>query len=515
MKICVVLVIIATLSAFFAVNNIKISPDSMRFGVISQQILAGNGIRVPIIRLEDNYIPVNGAIPFLDQMPLTPLILALLGGVTPNNFLAGQILNLICHVIISLFTFLIMKHLYDNKIIALFTGILVSLSFPLLMVSHYIWSEPLFIALTVLSIYFLILSRSSNRYHFSLNLLAADIFACAAILTRNAGIALVLLFLWEAFLLIKDRRPGTRVLPIVLAAAIPIVTVIAMFVRNYVISGTLRGFHQPSPERAYFDAFTGTLLMIFRQFQLGRNGVIMISLLMTISIVYILFSSKAQQEIKKYFVAGVDLIIVFMVSYTGLIFLAMAKQAWNFELRLVSPLVPFLFIFSIFFLVFLWGKVIFQGHSTLSFIGLTLSLSILGSGSLYKTYLNVPSFLYKQENVYSILNSCTYNRTKENYSEHDIITTNKPFHLSFFGGYSTIALPHRRFDPNIHVPDDMESILPNRMYKFGSQTLVLFFKTDQQYDGHYIDNLFNKRESIDKFNLKHDCPDGVVYHLKK
>ena len=73
-----ILIISAALAAFHVISNIKISPDAMRFGLISEQILSGNGIRVPLIRLEDNYVPVNGAIPFLDQLPLVPILFALM-----------------------------------------------------------------------------------------------------------------------------------------------------------------------------------------------------------------------------------------------------------------------------------------------------------------------------------------------------------------------------------------------------------------------------------------------------
>ncbi len=166
--IYVILIITSALAGLLVVKNIKISPDAMRFGLISQQILSGNGIRVPIIRLEDNYVPVKGAIPFLDQMPLLPILLALLGGVTPQNFLPAQIVNLISHAVISLFIYLIMKNLC-NRGIALLTGIIVSFSYSLLWLTNHISSDPLFVALTVATMFFLILTRNSNRYQFSRN----------------------------------------------------------------------------------------------------------------------------------------------------------------------------------------------------------------------------------------------------------------------------------------------------------------------------------------------------------
>ena len=53
-----VLIIFTTLAALLAVKNIKISPDSMVYALISQEILSGDGIRLPIIKFEENYVPI-------------------------------------------------------------------------------------------------------------------------------------------------------------------------------------------------------------------------------------------------------------------------------------------------------------------------------------------------------------------------------------------------------------------------------------------------------------------------
>ncbi len=509
-----VLIISSALAALFVVKNIKISPDAMRFGLISQQILSGNGIRVPIIRLEDNYVPVKGAIPFLDQMPLLPILLALLGGVTPQNFLPAQIVNLISHAVISLFIYLIMKNLC-NRGIALLTGIIVSFSYSLLWLTNHISSDPLFVALTVATMFFLILTRNSNRYQFSRNFVLAGILAGAAILTRNAGIALIPVFFWEAFILVKDKRPESKYVSTILAIILPVITTMAMFARNYIISGSLRGFNESTLGRSYISAITGTVEMIFKQFQLGKNGIILSILFIILFILYVLINVSIRKEILKYFGAGLDLIIVFIVSYTSLICLTMAKQQWRFELRYVSPLGPFLIIISILMIVFVWDSIKLTRFSRLSLAGMILSLSLLAFGSFYKTYLNFPEFIYKQDRHYFILNSCTYKWIKENYGRNMRIATNRPYHLSFFGGYSTIALPHKRYNPGIHVPDHMESVLPYRMSKFGAKVLALFEEAEEQYEGAYIARLFNKRGTDDKFSLAYECSDGVVYTLKK
>lgn len=501
------------LAALLAVKNIKISTDSMVYALISQEIRSGNGIRLPIIRFEDNYVPINGTIPYPEEGPLLPIIFALLNGVTPQYILPAQIINGISHVVISIFTFLLMKNLYNNNGIALLTGILVSISFPLLWHTNRMVSESLFIALTVAALYFLTLSR-----HFDnsiRNLLVASICANAAILTRYPGIALIPVFIWEGFILVKNKSVKLKYVSAILAIILPLMITGIVFIRNYLISGTIFGHNEPPPERSYLDAFTGTINMIYLQFSLGKLAVTLIAIFAILFFLYIIVNTNARRELSKYVHSGLDLIMVFIISYTVLISIAMATSQTVFELRYVSPLVPFLFIISIFVILFVWERIKLRGFSKLSLIGVILSLGIITFGNCYKSYLRSGEFFYKQDNHYPILKSHTYNWIKENYGENVIIATNRPYQLSFFGGYSTIALPHKRFSPSIRIPDNMDLILPNRMSKFGSQVLALFEKADEQYEGSYIAGLFNKREDDDNFVLMHKFSDGVVYQLKK
>ena len=468
-----------------------------------------------MIRLEDNYVPVNGAIPFLDQLPLVPILFAVMGGLTPETYLPAQLLNMISHMAIAIFTFLLMQKLYDKKSIALLTGILVSITYPLLKAAQLISSEPLFIALTVASIYFLTLSRASSENEFRRNFLLAGLCASASIMTRNAGIAIISVFFWEAIILLKNKRPEFKDLSTILAISLPVITTMTIFIRNYMISGSLRGFEQASPERSLPEAFAGTMKMMFEQFHLGGNAIVLIALFVLLFVFSIVVSTNLRAMLRKLIPAGLDVVVIFILSYTALVCLTMAAQQWHYELRFMYPLVPFLFVISMLMIVSLWDTVKLTGFKKLSLVGMILSLSILTVGVCYKTFVNRHDFLNKQERAYSILNSCTFEWIKNNYDVKTIIATNRPFHLGFFGGYPTIALPHKRFNPTINVPENMETVLPERMVKFGAQVLALFEKADERYEGKYIATLFNKREGDDILSLTYECPDGVVYELKE
>jgi hypothetical protein len=511
-----ILLISAILPALLAVKNIKISPDSMMYALVSQEIISGNGIRLPMIfNLQDNSVFLNGTVPFFLEPPLFPILLALLGGVTPQSFLAAQILNVISHAVISIFTFMLMKRLYDNKGIALLTAILVSVSIPLLLNAHLILSEPLFIALTVAVIYFLILSRYSDQLRFNRNLFIASICTCAAILTRSAGVGLIPVFFWGTYILVKNKNIKLKHVSNIIIIILPFITTGVIFIRAYIMSGSIHGWIPPPPERSYFDAFTGTIKMIFLQFDLGERYITLITIVLVLFMFFLILNTNARRELLKYVHSGLDLIIVFVITYTALITYAMAKSQTVFELRYISPLVPFLFISCVLIIVVIWEMLRLKGFPRLSLCGIILSLSIITFGNCYKTYMKSFEIFSEDLGHYRILNSPTYHWIKENYKENVIIASNRPYHLSFFGGYSTIRLPHKRFENNTPIPDNMESFLPNRMAKLGSQVLALFDVADEQNEGSYIAGLFHDREDDDNFVLMHKFSDGVVYQLRE
>ncbi|MCK5504966.1 MAG: phospholipid carrier-dependent glycosyltransferase [Thermodesulfovibrionia bacterium] len=488
----------------------------MVYALISQEIISGNGISMPMIySIKDNFDFINGTIPYVGEPPLLPILLALLGGITPESYLAAQILNVISHVAISILTFLLMKKMYDNNGIALLTGILVSFSFPLLKVTNYILSDPLFNALTMALIYFLILSQHSDQNKFNRHLLFASICISAAILTRFAGAALVPVFFWGVFILVKNKSLKLKYIPTILTILLPFITIGVVFTITYILSGSIHGWIAPLPNRSYFDAFTGTMKMILLQFQIGEQYIPIITIFAILFILYITVNANTRRALLNYVHSGADLIIVFIISHTMLITHAMATSQTVFELRYMSPLVPFLFILSVLIIVAVWEVMRLKGFSRLSLCWIVLSLSIITFGNLYKTFMNSEMFLTKRLGHYRILNSHTFNWIKENYGENIIITSNRPYHLSFFGGYSTIRLPHRRFNKNYRIPDNMDSFLPNRMSHFGSRVLALFEEVDEQHEGEYLAGLFNNRTDDKNFILMHKFSDGVVYSLKE
>lgn len=514
--IYIILLIASILPALLAVKYIAISPDSMIYALISQEILSGNGLSLPIIyNLTDNYDFINGAVPYVGGPPLLPIFFALLGSVTPQNFWAAQAINMISHVGITIFTFLLMRKLHGNTVIALLTGILVSLSLPMLLNTHHMITESLYISLTVAAVFFMTLSRYSEQHQLGRNLFIASICTSAAVLTRFAGIALLPVFFWGIFVLAKNKNIKLQQASTIMATLLPLITTGALFIRTYIVSGSIHGIPLPSPDRSYLDAFTGTLKMTLLQFGLGERSILIVTIFTVFLILYIIINTPVRRKLLKHVHSGLDLILVLVVSHTAVITHAMAKSQTVFESRYMSPLTPFLFILLIIIVAAAWEMIRLKGFKRLALYGLILSLGLITFGNCYKTYQNSEVVFSKRTGHYRILNSHTYQWLEATYPEKVRITTNRPFHLSFFGDFSTIRLPHRRFNRNYKLPDNMESFLPEKMAEHGSKVLALFEDVNEEYEGNYLSKLFNQRENDENFILVFQSSDGVVYALKE
>jgi hypothetical protein len=333
--------------------------------------------------------------------------------------------------------------------------------------------------------------------------------------TRFAGTALVPVFFWGILILVLKRNLRLRVVPALTITILPIITAGALFLRTYIISGSIHGIPLPTPGRSYFEAFTGTLKMTLLQFGFSGSFTSMIAVIAVLLITYIVLNASLRKELSKYIGLGLDLIIVFILSHTAIITHAMATSQTVFEPRYMSPLVPFMFILSVLVIGALWETARLRGFTPLSICGIVLSLAILFAGNTYKTFMNSEALFSKRTGHDRILNSATYQWLKANYSDDERITTNRPFHLSFFGGYSTIRLPHRRFNENYRLPDNMEAFLPDRMKHFGSPVIALFEQADETHEGEFIAELFINRKDNGDFVLLHSDLDGVVYRLKE
>jgi multisubunit Na+/H+ antiporter MnhC subunit len=490
----------------------------MRFALVSQQILSGKGLRMPIIGGGESpdKPDSSGTVPFLVQPPLLPIVYAIFGGVTPEKVWPAQVLNIFSHIMVAIFSCLIVGRLRSTGV-GIATGIAVAFAFPLLDVSHYAWSEPLFIALVITSIWCLMSSRHLKpRWSY---VLGSSCLSAAAIATRTAGVALLPLFLWEAILMWKNRNRQTNINFNLLWLLIPFVTVGILFTRSYLLSGTIRGFDQPDPERTWCAAIYGIMCDIGGQLGIyGLGDKFLLGFFFSVPLIFILiFLNSQKDEFFQIFWSGFDLVIVFIAIYTGVIIYTMHKYQPLFERRYTAPLLPFLIISAMVILDFGWRTLLVTRMCKYANHGLMLSLVLIIGLIIYRTYSH-PLTLYLENANKKFVESQTYCWLIKECPARSIVYTNKAFRLAFFGGYPTLRLATREHYPNFHIPDDMQTQLPKSMSEVGARYLILFADRkglDEKYYGKFISSL-SKRENVsDKLTIMYECPDGVVYSLRK
>jgi len=500
--------IAAVSTALYATHQLHLTHDSMSYALVSQEIVSGRGIRTPVTLFQGVSPDSEGTVPFVVQPPLLPLLLALLGAVKPGILWPGQVLNVLSHIITAVFCGLIAERL-RGTIIGIVTGITVAFAWPLLMVSYVLWSESLFIALTVMSIWFLQMSRYAKRQ--KLALCGAGILAGAAIATRFAGIALLPLFLWEVFSRYKSKKQKSVFVFGVLAFLIPVAIGAILLVRNYVLSGAIRGYEEPEQARSVYEAIYGVLAGCINQF--GIKGFALkaiILFLFFLGPVGMLFVFDRQMKaIVRAFRNGFDLTAGFIVSYVGLMVYAMVRYQLGFDMRFFVPLAPFILIVIILITDAGWQSMAGTHMQKPAEGARVISLVTIVALMLFKFYWASPVFSIADTGSEKFLSSDTLNWVTNHLPRETLIATNEPVKLAFFGRYPTLMLPNRTLNPDMYTPYGMRTQVPKRMSQVAAEYLILFISQDVPVKGYLF------KEEVGRFRLVYDCPDGAIYRLNE
>ena len=168
------------------------------------------------------------------------LSIACLEGGDPLDTVA--ILNPLVLGMICLVSGLWLHRRTESAFFCLAVMTVVAFSIPLTRVASFVWTEPLFVLLTMLS---LIYTEKVLRGDAPHCLYLAALFAALACLTRYAGVVLVgtttLMLLWRPQLVL-----GERVRQMLVYLAVAMVPLCAWLVRNYLLYGSLAGYRVPS-----------------------------------------------------------------------------------------------------------------------------------------------------------------------------------------------------------------------------------------------------------------------------
>jgi 4-amino-4-deoxy-L-arabinose transferase-like glycosyltransferase len=503
----------ALFTSFLGARYIQLTNDSMRYALVSQNIFKGHGVKLPMTEFYGQLPDSSGKTHFLMQPPLYPILLGAMGGITPERLWPGKVINIISHIAITIICFLI-AHRLCGMGPALAAGLATAFCVPLLYLCQFLWSESLFILFTAVCIWFLIMARSAKRAWFFI--FGAGLFAVAAITTRFIGAALLPLFLWDAFVTWKKRADRTLTVVYGLGLLTGIVTLTVLFVRNYIICGTIRGFEQPDPQRMVLEALSGVFIKTQQQI-----GIINLAIIAAGMLTWFFIAAKkrdiAEVEIQKASKGpggGIDLISVFISSYLILLIYAMTNYQPHFEKRFFVPIIPFVILAAVNSAEYIavTSRLIPARHREFVRAGL-LSLIVIYSAVSFGTKVSdmckpVTNETFKQLQTFAWL--------REHVNQKKIITTNERFKLAFYGDYPVLQLPSRAWDSRKVVPKDMDVQLPRRMAKVKAEYLALFAQKDkftQENAGEFVFDLYSNRSDRTDFELIYDGSDGVIYRL--
>jgi len=307
-----------------------LTPDSVAYISAARNLAEGHG-----------FLTYNG-LHLVVQPPLYPIMLAVIKKIIfiDPQISAGYVNAVLFGFIIYLSGLLLLRYLNSFALIFLGT-VSVLISFALVQASLMALSEPLFIFLVLLFLYYF------GRYQSKRDFVSFFLFSVSAAmtcLTRYTGIIIILtgiicIFLWGRSN-IKEKFWHSLVFTLIAALPIGI-----WVIRNYLISGTLVGQRAASSytllENLIF--FFNTVLPWY--LPLNSIGIyfIFIFLIVTTWILFGLYPAKSSRR------EAIKLIgpnLIFVLFYSGVIVISSTTTAYDqISDRLLSPIyIPVIFI---------------------------------------------------------------------------------------------------------------------------------------------------------------------------
>lgn len=231
----IVLVLIST-----SRYGVGLSPDSVRYISAARSLLLGNG-----------YLSYDGS-PLVVHPPFFSTVLAIFGliGIEPLDgarFVNAFVFGLIVFTSGQLFRMAI-----KSKALIILGTVSILLSYPLLRISTYAWSEPLFVLLAILFIIYL--QRFLNIRAF-VTLFSLSILAALSCLQRYMGVTIILtgfaliIFLPKAHL--KERLKYAIVFGVM-----SITPFVIWILRNYMLTSMFTGVRLPSQRTLLYNTFS-------------------------------------------------------------------------------------------------------------------------------------------------------------------------------------------------------------------------------------------------------------------
>ena len=319
--------------------NAGASPDSVLYLSTARNIANGKGIT-----------SMFG--PMVDGMPLYPLLLGFLGYIFHSDplILARFVNALLFGLIVYLSGILFKRHLKSLTLVYLGT-VSVLISFALVDVSLWMWTEPLFIYFVLLFLFFSEIYIDKRNMT---SLMMAAFSISLATLTRKISFPVIFIGILYILLFNKDRLI-TKFRHLFVYIFISLLPVMVTLIRNYILSGFLFGAnYSPVGKVSFKVALTNTYQLATRILDLIINWFIpetitsRYTLMLLCLILGIIIGLNYQKTWRK--PTGLLLIfpvLLFIIGYIGTLLLI--EGPYNYlDPRYVTPIcIPVMLLYFI------------------------------------------------------------------------------------------------------------------------------------------------------------------------
>lgn len=470
-------------------NGIGISPDSIAYSATARNLIAGNGFidytNMPLVAFPLFYpffLAVIGFVFNTDIIQLAPFL---------NAFLFASVIFL-SGMVIEYFK-------YKTKLYKRVLLILITLSPSLIEVYTMLWSETLFILLSLLFFYFF---RQYFQNHNLKSLSIAAIISALAFDTRYAGITLiatgVLLIFFDKYI-----RWQLKALHVVYFGSIGVSLATINLIRNVWVVGLATGMRQKgvTPLMKNFE-YSGNVLTDWFSLDI-HNQLFLKIIFFLVLILFVAFFVRNVRHWKAFYTYE-NIAVSFFIVYV--LFIVISSTISRYETinnRLLAPaFLPFLFISTC--QLPKWRKSLSQRHLSWIFLGFTLGIGILFAISYLS--VNEENLEYMQETGIPGYSEDTWEKSRivnylqkhpEIFDNDSIIYSNHSQAVYFLTGNQTISLPERVY--HIDVQD----------FERHPSALLIWFNMDDNPD---LLNLKEIRRMKQMKRLK-TFPDGAIYKL--
>ena len=512
--VAIVLTVTAAATSGHAVRDIKLRYDTLRYALVADQILGGNGASLIVLPQWRQPDP-SGLTPFTIQPPGYPLMLAALGGIQLERIWSGQVINVIGYVAIVWCVWLITWRLAGFWIGAA-AGLYVAVCYPLLFVASMMLSEVMYIALSMGCLLGVVMARSSDRR--GVWLVVASVTAAGAVATRLGGVVLLPVLAWQV--LVTLRRGWRAAFSSAAVLVTPLVVLAVLLARNWVHLGELRGFPIAAQDRSFQDVVMRTLSVLGKLLSVNVASIKSLVLigLVILTIVVLLRRMRSEADAQVWG-NGLDLVVLATASYYGFLVSTFMRYVPFFEPRYFVPLTPMLVIVLFVALAKGWGPLTVAGRTwvgTAAPIGSILYCLAFGG---YDTVARWPQRVRisdKREIISRAVRVMAAVQYRLRPGER--IASNRAMEIAFATGHPTMRLPIVRPNFRSGLPEDYPRWLSERMARTRSRYLVLVAPAeglDERHWGGWLAALSRREDAAWPFTRIWHSPDGVIYELKR